>query len=314
VTSGTATEPDAATVWRPAYPVDVRLTLSDLRHGGGDPCHRIADNGALWRTSRMASGPVSARFTQRGPHEVVAEAWGGGAPELVAGVPALLGDADNPEDFDPRHPVLCTAHARNVGLRVPRTGRVLEALVPAVLEQKVIGLDAAAAWRRLVIRYGEPAPGPAPAGMYVPPDAERWRDLPSWEWHRAGVDERRARTIRRCASYADRLERAAASHVGDPAAVYPLLLALPGVGPWTAAQVGHRALGDADALPIGDFHLAATTGWALAGGALAEEDVEAFYEPWRPHRYRVIRLLELTPGSRPPRHGPRLARQDYRTI
>ena len=314
MTTETAASAEASTVWRPAYPVDVHRTLSDLRHGGGDPCHRVADDGALWRTSRMPSGPVSYRLTQHGPHEVLAQAWGAGARELVAGLPELLGSGDNPEDFDPRHPLLRTAHARNVGLRVPRTGRVMEALVPAVLEQKVIGLDAAAAWRRLLTRHGDAAPGPAPTGMFVPPDAERWRDLPTWEWHRAGVDERRARTVRGCARHADKLERAAATRPADPAAVYHLLLGLPGVGPWTAAQVGHRALGDADALPIGDYHLAATTGWSLAGGTLADEDVEAFYEPWRPHRYRVIRLLELTPGTQPPRRGPRLARQDYRAI
>ena len=100
----------------------------------------------------------------------------------------------------------------------------------------------------------------------------------------------------------------------DSSDFYRMLRALPGVGPWTTAQVGHRAIGDADALPIGDYHLAAMTGWALAGRTIAEDEVEAFYEPWRPHRYRVVRLLELTPGTQPPRRGPRLSRQDYRRI
>jgi 3-methyladenine DNA glycosylase/8-oxoguanine DNA glycosylase len=91
-------------------------------------------------------------------------------------------------------------------------------------------------------------------------------------------------------------------------------MSLPGVGRWTAAQVGHRALGDADALPLGDFHLAKDTGWALCGAPLAEDEVEAFFEPWRPHRFRVVRLLELTPGARAPRRGPRMSRQDYRRL
>ncbi len=307
-------EPEISTVWRPAYPVDARLTLSLLGHHRGDPRHRETPDGAVWRTSRMPTGPVSYRITQPGQREVAATAWGPGAAELIAAVPDLLGARDDPDSFEPRHPLLHRAHARLGGLRIPATGRVLEALIPAVLEQKVLGIDAAAAWRRLVSRFGEPAPGPVPSGMRLPPTAEQWLAVPSWEWHKAGVDQRHATTALACARYAAKLERVAADPATDPGAVYRLLLAIPGVGPWTAAQVGHRALGDADALPIGDYHLAAMTGWALTGTALDEDDVEAFYEPWRPHRFRVVRLLELTPGSLPPRRGPRLSRQDYRRI
>lgn len=304
---------DASTVWRPGYPVDVRRTLSVLRHGGGDPCHVVTSAG-VWRTSRMPSGPVSYRISAGHDGEVVAAAWGEGAAELIAALPRLLGSRDTPETFEPRHPVLREAHRRLAGLRVPATGRVLESLIPAVLEQRVIGLDATAAWRRLLLRYGDPAPGPVPERMRVPPTAETWRSVPSWEWHRAGVDPGRARTAQRCATYAAKLEAAASTHPADPAAVYRLLLAVPGVGRWTAAQVGHRALGDADALPIGDYHLAKDTGWALTGAPLPEDEVEQFFRPWRPHRFRVVRLLELTPGARAPRRGPRLSRQDYRQI
>jgi 3-methyladenine DNA glycosylase/8-oxoguanine DNA glycosylase len=307
-----ATSAGRETVWRPEFAVDVRRTLSTLQHGGGDPCHVLASDGALWRTSRMMSGPVTCRLTQTGPREIHGQAWGDGAAELIASLPTLLGSADHPEDFEPDHPLLREAFRRLPGLRVPSTGRVLESLIPAVLEQKVIGLDATAAWRRLMTRYGEPAPGPGPAQLRVIPTATQWLAIPSWGWHEAGVDGRRARAARVCASYAAKLE--AAADPTDPAALYRLLLALPGIGPWTAAQVGHRAIGDADALPIGDYHLAAMTGWALVGRTLADEEVEAFYEPLRPHRYRVVRLLELGSFPRAPKRGPRLTRQDYRRI
>jgi 3-methyladenine DNA glycosylase/8-oxoguanine DNA glycosylase len=303
---------ETETVWRPAYAVDARLTLSVLGQRAGDPCHRETADGTVWRTSRMPTGPVSYRIRQAGLHEISAAAWGPGGPELIAGLPALLGAGDDPDSFVPVHPRLQAAHERLVGLRIPATGRVMEALIPAILEQKVVGLDSAAAWRRLVTRYGEPAPGPVPAGMMVPPEPGRWAALAVWEWHRAGVEERRARIAQHCASYAARLELLAATEAPD--AVYRGLQALPGVGPWTAAQVGHRALGDADALPLGDYHLARMTSYALADRTLDDDEVEAFYEPWRPHRFRVVRLLELTPGSLPPRRGPRLSRQDYRRI
>jgi 3-methyladenine DNA glycosylase/8-oxoguanine DNA glycosylase len=257
---------------------------------------------------------VSYRITQTTAREVVAQAWGDGADELIDGLPRLLGSEDSPETFEPRHPLLHEAARRLAGLRVPATGRVMESLIPAVLEQKVVGLDATAAWRRLVTRFGDPAPGPTPDRMRVPPAAATWSAIPSWHWHRAGVDPRRARAAQVCARYGEKLETAAASSRHDPSEVYRLLLALPGVGDWTAAQVGHRSLGDADALPIGDYHLAKDTGWALAGAPLAEDRVAEFFEPWRPHRFRVVRLLELTPGGRAPRRGPRMPRQDYRRI
>lgn len=261
----------------------------------------------------MDSGAVSYCLAQRGGGEVSVRAWGPGAGELVESVPELLGSRDDPDSFEPRDERVAAAHKRLRGLRVPRTGRVLEALVPAVLEQRIVGVDAFAHWRRLVTRYGEVAPGPAPAGMKVIPAKEVWQSIPTWEWHRAGVEQRKARTIALAASYASRLE--AAAREGNNGEVYRMLTAIPGIGVWTAHEVGARALGDPDAAPIGDYHLPALLGEALGDGhAIPEEEVEAFLEPWRPHRYRLVRVLELTPGSRRERRGPRMSRLDYRAI
>ena len=174
MTAATDRRPAASTTWRPHVPVDVRRTLAPLRRGRGDPTHRVTEDGAVWRTSLLDSGAVTCRLVQRGLQEVVAEAWGLGAEELVAGLPDLLGGRDLAEGFEPRHPLLADTARRHPGLRVPRTGRVVEALVPAVLEQKVTGREARDAFRRLVLRHGEPAPGPAPEGMRVPPSAHAW--------------------------------------------------------------------------------------------------------------------------------------------
>jgi 3-methyladenine DNA glycosylase/8-oxoguanine DNA glycosylase len=187
---------------------------------------------------------------------------------------------------------------------------VLEALVPAILEQKILTVDAWAAWRRLLHRFGEAAPGPAPDTLRVVPDVPAWASIPSWDWHRCGVDPRRMRAVQVALPHADKLERAAAA---DPAELTRLLLLLPGIGAWTAAQVAHRAAGDADALPVGDFHLP-STGHALIGRRFADHEVEAAFEAWRPHRYRVWRLLGETPGSRPARRAPLLSRVDHRAI
>ena len=303
-----ALRPDAVTTWRPQLPVDVRRTLSPLRRGVGDPTHRVTDDGAVWRTTLLPSGAATCRLTSLGLHEVRCEAWGPGAAEAVASLPDLLGGRDLPEGFEPRHPLLVESAARHPGLRIPRTGRVVEALVPAVLEQKVTGKEARASFRELVRRHGTAAPGPAPQGMRVPPSAEAWRRIPSWEWHRAGVDPQRSRTICSAMRYAARLEQAVGMAREDAAR---RLSAVPGVGVWTVAEVAQRALGDADALSVGDYHLSAFVGWALTGRPVDDDGMVALLEPWRPHRYRVVRLLECS-GFRKPRFGPRLTIQDHR--
>jgi 3-methyladenine DNA glycosylase/8-oxoguanine DNA glycosylase len=301
-------EPDASTVWRPQLPVDVRRTLAPLRRGTGDPTHRLADDGAVWRTTCMPTGAATLRLTQRGLHEVHAAAWGPGAGEVVAGLPDLLGGRDLAQGFQARHPLLAQLVARLPGLRIPRTGRVVEALVPAVLEQKVTGKEARAAFRWLVHRHGSPAPGPAPQGMQVPPTAEVWRHVPSWDWHRAGVDPKRSRTVCEAVRVAPRLEQAVGM---APDEATRRLRAVPGVGAWTAAEVAQRALGDTDAVSVGDYHLSQFVGWALAGRPVDDDGMVELLEPWRPHRYRVIRLLECS-GVGKPRFGPRMTVQDHR--
>ena len=306
--SAVGTTVEVATTWRPQLPVDVRRTLSPLSRGRGDPTHRVTDDGALWRTTGMPTGPATYRLVQHGPREVACTAWGPGAEEVLAGLPDLLGGRDGADGFAPRHPRLVDAAARHPGLRVPRTGRVVEALVPAVLEQKVTGKQARASFRALVLRFGSRAPGPAPDGMAVPPSAQVWRTVPSWEWHRAGVDPQRSRTICLAMRSADKLEQAVGMSPQDAAT---RLSAVPGIGAWTVAEIAQRALGDSDALSVGDYHLSQYVGWALTGRPLDDDGMVELLEPWRPHRYRVVRLLECS-GFAKPRFGPRLTIQDHR--
>ncbi len=294
-------------------PVNVALTLSLLRRGTGDPTFRTVGP-RLWRTSRMESGPATYAIEQVSPTHVRAHAWGPGRDEALDRLPRLIGAADDPSTFVPDHPVLVDGVHRFPGLRVPSTGRLLEALVPAIIEQKVLGVDAFAAWRRLHHRFGEAAPGPAPDGMRVFPEAEQWAAIPSWEWHRAGVDPTRARAAQAVARLAIQLERLAHQHPHDHAAVYRGLRSIPGVGIWTAAEVGSRALGDADAVPFGDYHVAKDVGTALLGRRIDDAELAEVLEPWRGHRYRVVRLVHLSPLVRTERRGPRMARVDHRRI
>jgi 3-methyladenine DNA glycosylase/8-oxoguanine DNA glycosylase len=267
----------------------------------------------VWRTSLTPEGPGTMRvqgIPVAGYTAVSASAWGPGASWLLAAVPGVLGADDNQAGFEPSHPLLCEMSRRFRGMRVGRSGRVLEALVPAVLEQKVVGAEAWRAWRRLLLRFGDPAPGPAPDGLRVFPAARTWLRIPSWEWHRAGVEGVRARTIVGAARVAGRLEEIVAMASGD---ADRRLRALPGIGQWTSAEVRQRACGDADAVSVGDYHLPAAVGWALAGRKVDDAGMLELLAPYAGHRYRVTRLVELG-GVGPPRRGPRMAARDYRSF
>lgn len=278
------------------------MTLSPLRRGRADPCYHDAPDGAIWRTSLMRTGAVTARISRTGISTVDCEAWGPGAAEFCDTLPAHLGLDDDASEFSPQDPMIALAHRRVPHLRLGRTGRVVEALVPAILEQRVYGKDARSAWRTLVTRYGSPAPGPAPAHMRVPPSAEVWKRVPSWEFHLANVDPGRARTVVGCAQRADALERLVNR---TPEAARTAMMSLPGVGVWTAAEVAQRAFGDADALSIGDYHLAKTIGWTLLGHPIDDDAMIALLAPVAPHRHRAVRLLETARLTVNPRFGPR---------
>ncbi len=305
--------------WHAAYPVDVRRILSVHRRGAADPALRTDAAGALWRTCLTPAGPGTLRVRARqlttaagapGPVRVTAAAWGPGARWLLESLPGMLGAADQPETFTPAHPLLRQLARRHPGVRVGRSGRVFEALVAAVLEQKVVSLEAHRSWQLLLTRFGWPAPGPAPAGMRVFPPPRVWAAIPSYEWHRAGVEGVRAATIAGCAQVAGRLEEIGSM---PAAAADSRLRSLPGIGPWTSAEVRQRACGDADAVTVGDYNLPAAVGWALAGRKVDDAGMLELLTPYRGHRHRATRLIELS-GIRPPRRGPRMPVRDYRTF
>lgn len=247
----------------------------------------------------MRSGPVTVRISKSAPNTVDCEAWGEGATEVLDALPALLGYDDDAAGFEPSEPTIAEAYRRVPQLRLGRTGRVLEALIPAIIEQRVSGMDAWRAWQALVTKFGAPAPGPAPAGMRVPPGAEVWRRIPTWEFHRANVDPRRARTIVGCAQRADSIERLTAGRA------LTALQSLPGVGEWTAAETVQRAFGDADALSVGDYHLAKVVGLSLLGTPIDDAAMLELLEPLRPHRHRAVRLLEASGLAVNQRRGAR---------
>jgi len=292
-------------VWRPAWPCPVGMVLSTLRRGPADPTYRIDADGTIWRGTRTPDGPATLRITARpSAGEVYGAAWGAGADWLLEQMPTMLGAEDDPTGFEPRHRAIVDAHRRHPHWRVARTGLVMESLVPAIIEQKVTGQEAFAGFRQLVYRFGERAPGAGEArGLWVQPSAAQIRAVASWEWLKMHIDPARSRTLVRAARVAPAIERT----IGLPSEeVDRRLRSVPGIGIWTSAEVRFRAHGDADAVSFGDYHIPRNVGWALTGAEVDDDGLAELLAPYRPHRYRVQRLVELT-GLHRPRRGPRMA-------
>lgn len=302
-------------VWTPPHPTDLGATVSSLQHGAHDPTFQwLTPARDALLTRRFCDQAATLRLTQLSRDSFRARAWGPGAEIALNRSPEICGAADDDSAFDPLLPELESEHRRRRGMRTPRTGEIFAELVPVVLEQKVLVVQSVASYRQLVMRFGEQASGPLPADlanrMRVAPDAATWRRIPSWVWHRAGVDPSRSRTIVQLAERAAAIDRLTRCGTADARS---RLESLPGVGAWTSAEVAQRALGDADAVSVGDFHLRKHVGHALEGRDFSDEEMLAALEPWRGHRFRALRLI-LAAGPRRGRRGPRLEKVDYRAL
>jgi 3-methyladenine DNA glycosylase/8-oxoguanine DNA glycosylase len=286
--------------------LDLVRTLEPLAHGRGDRTILLTMDEA-WVALRTVDGPATLRLSAAAT-EVRVSAWGAGAERALVSAPALIGEDDEPELLQAHHPIIRRLQRRHPGLRLPRTADVVRALLPAILEQKVTGTEAFRSYARLLRAHGEPAPGPRPE-LRLPPSAATIAGLPYHAFHPLGVERRRADILRRAASRAEWLAAATTSAAADAR-----LRSIPGIGPWTSAEVRRIAFGDPDAISVGDYHIPNSVAWALAGEARADDArMLALLEPYRGQRGRVQRLLEVGRITAP-RFGPRFAPREIAAI
>jgi AraC family transcriptional regulator, regulatory protein of adaptative response / DNA-3-methyladenine glycosylase II len=197
-------------------------------------------------------------------------------------------------DADPRaytavlaaDPALAPRVRANPGQRAPGTVDPAETAVRAVLGQQVSLAAGRTLAARLVAACGAPlrvADGDALTHAFPAPEAIAAADLGA-----VGMPRARQRTLRElCArlSAGDLVLAAGA----DAAEVRERLLAVPGIGPWTADYIALRALADPDAFPAGDLGLRrAARSLGLPSDAAA---LEARAERWRPWRRYAAHYL-----------------------
>ena len=288
---------------------DPLATISLLWQGLGDPQMRFMDGGVV-RATRTKDGAASVRIrVASSGTAVTASAWGGGAEAALGLVPGLIGALDDASALVPRDAVVADLVRRLPGLRLARGGSVIEALVPSILAQKVTGPEARHAHHALIRRHGERAPGPH--GLLLPPPPAALAALPYWALHPLGIERRRADTIRAAAAVTSQLEAIAGL---DAPAGMRRLMALPGIGPWTAAETLRFALGDPDAVSVGDFHLPRLVCAALAGERDGDDArMLELLEPYRGQRARVALLIERGSG-RQQRFAPRMRARSIAAI
>ncbi|MDP9887233.1 DNA-3-methyladenine glycosylase family protein [Pseudarthrobacter enclensis] len=322
---------DMSLRWYPEAPYSLSRTLAPLLRGNSDPSFCVQGD-VIWNAFTTADGPATMRLAPAGGGDagggdagggdaggpfVDVQAWGPGAAAATKAAPRLLGSDDDWQDFDdpafhatlPR--MVREARRRSRAVRLPSSGRMVDQLVPIILEQKVTVLEARRAYRYLVHRFGTPAPRAGistPPGLVVAPAAAQWLQVPSWEWHKAGVGPQRSATVMRALRSAPALERLAAAPALEAAAKMQVI---PGIGVWTAAEVVQRTHGCPDSISVGDYHLAAYVGAALTGRRTDDAGMLRLLEPWRGHRQRVVRMIQST-GFRKPTFGPRMTIQDHR--
>ena len=283
-------------------PLDLRATLAPL----GKMVARFTDRG-WWRAVRTPEGAATVGITRSGREQVLVRAWGVGSDWIGARAEGWLGMADRPESFVTDHPLVRRIHHFNPGLRFGATGLVSEALWAAIVAQKVTGREAARSMRALVRKWGEQAPGPR-VGVRLLPDPRRLASLGYYDLHPLGLERKRAVTLLRAAQWYERIEKTADLPSQQ---VRTFLERIPGIGEWTSAKTVAVSHGDADAVAVGDFHLKNVVVWHLTGRPRGtDEKMMELLEPFRPHRGRVVRLLEKT--GKAPQFGPRMPLRDFR--
>lgn len=264
------------------------------------------DGGDVWWWATRTSDGLGTVAIRRVSGGVSASAWGAGAESLLDRVPRLVA-ADDDYSFAVIEQPMRDILARTKGLRLGSTGEIHESMVTTVLGQVVTKTEGKRSLRSIVRAFGEPPPGPR-EDLRVFPSPEVLGSLSYDQLHSHGVERKRAATVIEVSRRSQRLTESLAM---EPSDAFRRLLAVRGVGPWTAGLVMGQAYGDRDAIPIGDYHLPNMVAWTLAGEPRADDTrMLELLEPYRPFRRHALLAIKQT-GASAPKYGPRTAPRSH---
>ena len=215
--------------------------------------------------------------------------------------------------FEALPPRIQQAWRQNPGLRLSASGQLDRQMLNAIVEQRITQTEAFRTLGWVLRKYGSPAPstglGHQPEGMRVYPSARTLATIPTWDWHRAGVDKNRYDTVYAYARSAESLKNITAE--GDVALLARSLHTVRGVGPWSISEVLQRVCGHPDAISVGDYHLAHAVGELFTGQRTDDAGMLALLAPFSPHRQRLVRLMYAS-GFSKQRFGARMTIEDHR--
>ena len=276
--------------------------MSAFRIGSSDPTINISDCD-FWRASITAHGPATLHIHNWKSQAPSVSTYGPGAEWLRAHALDILGARDVVPTIDAVHAPIALAQKQFGQLLLGRSNTPYHELLHAVLAQRVTSIEAIRQWHDIVQTYGTAAPGPHPSLM-LPPTPDVLASLPYHEFHKFGVERKRAESLISVAKHFDFLIRIIEDNLSPSQSTQKLQL-IPGVGVWTAAVAGGLAFGDPDALLVGDIHVKNTVAFALTGNIRGtDEEMVRTLMPYAGQRHRVVRWLQLS-GVKAPARGPR---------
>lgn len=219
---------------------------------------------------------------------------------LTPVLPVLLGRLRNLFDLTARPDLIAThlmkdkalrpSLVKHPGLRVPGAFDGFEMAVRAIIGQQITVKAATTVACRFADAFGEKIETPFPELSRLSPLAERVAQASVDEVARLGIVNARSRSILTLAQAFS--SGALKLDAGDnPERAIDQLVALPGIGQWTAHYIAMRALRWPDAFPKGDIAICNNL------GDISAKQAEEMSEAWRPWRsYAVIHIWKNPPG------------------
>ncbi len=274
------------------FPIHFARTFSLQSLGPHDPtASRTRDRFAKAFFYRDA--PAALDFSRCGERELQVTAHGPHAQALAEEAARCLAQPDHYATFLTPDTGIQRLHWRLAGLRILRFPWLWDSVNSAILQQRIRTADAMRGWRRVTRRWGSPAP----LNLTAFPPPATLAQIPRFELEALDIDHQRAQTMLRFAQES-RFHPLTASM--DFPTLRAHLLRQPGIGPWTTETVLGYGAGDIDAAIPGDLHLPHLVSYALAGEPEgSDQRMMELLEPFRGHRFRIIRLLYDSGLQRP---------------